>query len=161
MVPIRKILCPTDFSDSARPAFDIACAMARTYRAALAVIHVVAPASARASDGISSPFPIEGRYGLRARLVHDLPTDPDIGVEYHVLEGAVDERILEAARDVAADVIVMGTHGRGGLTRLLLGSAAESVVRRAPCPVLTVRGPLSLPPLPVADEQSRPPTGAA
>ena len=162
MLAIRKILCPTDFSDSARPAFDLACALARDYRAALVVMHVAPPTPAFAPDGIAIPVPVEGPDELRARLVQLHPVDPGMEVEYHVAEGDAGEQLLKAARDTKADVIVMGTHGKSGLTRLLMGSVAESVMRHAPCPVLTVRGPFHLPLAAVATgERHQRPTGAA
>jgi nucleotide-binding universal stress UspA family protein len=162
MLPIRKILCPTDFSDSARPAFELAGALARDYQAALVVVHVAPPTRAFAPDGIAIPFPVEEPYELHARLVHLHPADPGAEAEYHVLEGDAGEQILKAARETNADVIVMGTHGKSGFTRLLMGSVAESVMRQAPCPVLTVRGPFHLPLAPaMTGEQLQHPTGAA
>lgn len=159
MLPIRKILCPTDFSDSARPAFELARALARDYRAALVVVHVAPPTRAFAPDGIALPVPVEEPYELRARVVHLHPVDAGSEVEYRVLEGDAGEQILKASRDTNADVIVMGTHGRSGFTRLLMGSVAESVMRHAPCPVLTVRGPFRLP-LTAAGERQPEPAGA-
>ncbi|MFM8275203.1 MAG: universal stress protein [Gemmata sp.] len=142
MLPIRKILFATDFSDSARPAFECARALARDYRAALVVVHVAAPPRAFAADGIAVPLPVEEPYALHARLVHLHPVEQGVEVEYHVLGGEAAEQILKAAHETRADVIVMGTHGKSALTRLLTGSVAESVMRRATCPVLTLRGPL-------------------
>lgn len=160
MLPIRKILCPTDFSDSARAAFELACALARDYRASLAVVHVAPPPPAYAVEGIAIPLPAEEPDEVRARLVQLYPVTSGVEVEYHVLDGDAGDQIVNAARDAKADVIVMGTHGKSGLTRLLMGSVAESVVRHAPCPVLTVRGPFHLP-LANAVAQQHTPVGAA
>ena len=157
MLPIRTILHPTDFSESSRPAFELACALARDYSAALVVTHVVPPTHVFAPDGIAVPFPAEEPYEARARLARVRPADGHVEVEHRLLEGDPAEMILKLAEDVNADVIVMGTHGTTGLTRLLVGSVAESVMRKAPCPVLTVRGPFRLAPAPAPTvEQTAP-----
>jgi nucleotide-binding universal stress UspA family protein len=146
MLPIHKILHPTDFSDSAKPAFELACALARDYRATLVLVHVVPPTHVFAPDGIAVPFPAQDVYDAQAQLARMHPADPDVAVEYHVRDGDPTAQILKIATDDAVDVIVMGTHGTSGLTRLLVGSVAESVMRKAPCPVLTVRGQFRLSP---------------
>jgi nucleotide-binding universal stress UspA family protein len=144
MLSIRTILHPTDFSESSGPAFELACALARDYSAALVVAHVVPPTRVFAPDGIAVPFPTEEPYEARAQLARVRPTVGGVEVEHRLLEGDPAEMILKLAREVRADVIVMGTHGTGGLTRLLVGSVAESVMRKAPCPVLTVKEPSRL-----------------
>jgi nucleotide-binding universal stress UspA family protein len=146
MLPIRRILHPTDFSDSSRAAFELACALARDYSAALVVAHVVPPTRVFAPDGIAVPLPAEEEYDQRAKLARLHPTDTQIEVDHRLVEGDPAEMILKLAKDTGADVIVMGTHGTTGLTRLLVGSVAESVLRKAPCPVLTVRGPFRIAP---------------
>lgn len=156
MLPIRKILCPTDFSDSARAAFELACALVRDYQANLVVMHVVPLPPAYAVDGIAIPIPAEEPYELRARLVQLHPVASGVEVEYHVLSGDAGDQIVNAARNANADMIVMGTHGKSGLARLLVGSVAESVMRHAPCPVLTVRGPFHLPLTHAASEHQTP-----
>ncbi len=162
MLPIRNILYPTDFSESARPAFELACALARDYRAALVVIHVAPQTRGFAPEGIVIPIPVEESYELHTCLVRFNPVDPSVEVEYHVLEGDASDQILKAAQDAKADLIVMGTHGKSGFTRLLMGSVAESVLRHAPCPVLTVRGPFHLPlDRALAGERHQQPTGTA
>jgi nucleotide-binding universal stress UspA family protein len=148
VLPIRKILHPTDFSESARPAFELACALARDYSAALVVAHVVPSTHVFAPDGIAVAFPPEEPYEVRARLARVRPAEGGIDVEHRLLEGDPAEMILKLALDADADVIVMGTHGATGLTRLLVGSVAESVLRKAPCPVLTVRDTSRLIPAP-------------
>lgn len=162
MLPIRKILCPTDFSDSARAAFEFAGALARDYRASLVVVYVAPPPpSAYAVEGIMIPAPVEDPAELHSRLVQLHPVDSDVDVEYRVLGGDAGDQIVQAARETRADVIVMGTHGRSGLTRFLMGSVAERVMRHAPCPVLTARGPLHLPFTPAATPEHQAPVGAA
>jgi nucleotide-binding universal stress UspA family protein len=141
MLPIRKILFPTDFSDYSRGAFEVACALARDYRAELLVVHVHRPSPIYAPDGIAVAVPAEEPYDLRVKLAQVRSPDPTVRVDHHLLEGNPADELLKVARDKAIDLIVMGTHGSSGLTRLLMGSVAESVLRKAPCPVLTVRTP--------------------
>jgi nucleotide-binding universal stress UspA family protein len=152
MLPIRTILHPTDFSASSRPAFDLACALARDYRADLVIAHAIAPVHVFAPDGIVSASPTEDPIDVHARFGHLRPSDPGVSVDYRAVEGEPADAVLKLARDVGADVIVMGTHGTSGLMRLLVGSVAESVMRKAPCPVLTVRGPFHLTPNPAPAE---------
>lgn len=146
MLPIHTILHPTDFSEASQPALELACALARDYLAKLVLIHVIPPTHVFAPDGIAVPFPPQEPYDLHARLAQMHPADPRVEVDHHVLEGDPTTEILNAATKKNADVIVMGTHGNSGLTRLLVGSVAENVMRKAPCPVLTVRGQFRLSP---------------
>ena len=141
MFPIRKILHPTDFSNRSQAAFEVGCALARDYGAELVVVHVNQPPPVFAPDGIALPGPVEEPYELRARLAGVRPSDPRVKVEYHLLDGDPADEIVKAAKIRGADLIVMGTHGTTGLVRLLMGSVAESVLRKAPCPVLTVKTP--------------------
>lgn len=143
MLPIRKILVPTDFSEHSRAAFDLACALARDYAAELLVLHVYRPPQVYAPDGIAVIVP-EQPLDLQAQLALVRPADPQVKVDHLLVEGDPVEEILRVAGDRGCDLIVMGTHGTTGLARLLMGSVAESVVRRAPCPVLTVRNPVKL-----------------
>ena len=142
MFPIRKILYPTDFSDHSKAAFELACALARDYGAELVIVHVNRPTPIYAPDGIVVGVPIEEPYELRGQLAGVRPSDPRVKFEHHLLDGDPAEEILKAARIQAADLIVMGTHGNTGLARLLMGSVAEHVLRKAPCPVLTIKAPL-------------------
>lgn len=142
MLPIRKILHPTDFSEPSRAAFEFACALARDYGAELIIVHVNKQTPIFAPDGIAVGVPVEEPYELRARLIEVRPTDTRVKYEHHLLEGDPAEEILKAAHSRGADLIVMGTHGNTGLARLLMGSVAECVLRRAECPVLTVKAPI-------------------
>ncbi|MCS7020836.1 MAG: universal stress protein [Gemmataceae bacterium] len=139
MLQIRKILHPTDFSEPSQAAFDLACALARDYGARLLIVHVYPPPPVYAPDGIAIPFPAEEPLALQNRLAAIKPTDSRISYEHRLVEGDPAEKILELANSEHVDLIVMGTHGTTGLARLLVGSVAESVLRKAPCPVLTVR----------------------
>jgi nucleotide-binding universal stress UspA family protein len=137
--PIHTILHPTDFSDYSRGAFELACALARDYGAKLIVLHVNRPPAVYAPDGIVIGAPVEEPYELRAKLAQFRPDDPRVAIEYKLLDGEPAEQILKAATSVNADLIVLGTHGSTGLARLLMGSVAEDVLRKATCPVLTIR----------------------
>jgi nucleotide-binding universal stress UspA family protein len=141
MLPIHTILFPTDFSDHSDNALHLAVAVARDYAARLIVLHVALPPTIIYGEGVVPPDPdtyfAEGRVKLRR-----LTIPADIGaVERRFVEGDPATEILRAVRDSGIDLVVMGTHGRTGLSRLLMGSVAEKTVRRALCPVLTVRMP--------------------
>jgi nucleotide-binding universal stress UspA family protein len=142
MVPIRTILHPTDFSYCARYAFDLASALAKDYGARLVVLHVHAPeVQAFGVLPPMPPVPVEDRSELVARLRDLRPRDSEVPVDYFLRDGAVAAEIVRLAREVSCDLIVMGSHGRTGMSRLLMGGVAEEVSRKAPCPVLTVKGP--------------------
>jgi nucleotide-binding universal stress UspA family protein len=143
MLPIRTILHPTDFSPHSDHAFQVACALARDYVARLVVLHVKPFEMMYSADGYVLPTdPEVARQAKREQLDHLRPPDPAIRVERLLAEGDAVQEILQTAKEVRADVIVLGTHGRTGVGRLLLGSVAEAVLRKAPCPVLTVKTPL-------------------
>jgi nucleotide-binding universal stress UspA family protein len=118
------------------------------------LIHVIPPTHVFAPDGIAVPFPPDEPYDLRVRLAQLRPSDPSVEVDQHVLEGDPATEILKAAATTNTDVIVLGTHGHTGLTRLLVGSVAENVMRKAPCPVLTVRGQFKFSPTVAAAESA-------
>jgi nucleotide-binding universal stress UspA family protein len=141
MLAIRRILYPTDFSELARPAFDLACAIARDYGAELVVCHVLPPPIASVVDGVAVDIPGEVTEQTLARLEQLTAPDPGIPVVHMHAQGEIVREVLRMATERKVDLIVMGTHGRGGLSRLLMGSVAEQVMRKAPCPVLTVKAP--------------------
>jgi len=143
MLPIHTILHPTDFSERSALAFRLACALARDYGARLILLHVTAPPLVAYGEGVViPPTAAEARHDREREELHRLrPADPEVVAEHRLMEGDAVGAILAAARETHADLVVMGTHGRTGLRRLLMGSVAEQVVRRAPCPVLTVRTP--------------------
>ncbi|MGE3807597.1 MAG: universal stress protein [Gemmataceae bacterium] len=141
MLPIKTIVHPTDFSEHAQYAFEMACALARDHGSRILVVHVQAPAPILYGDGMIVP-PDEGfREELKRRLSHVPDAGPGVTVERHLLDGDPVTSILKFAAEQQASLIVMGTHGWTGLSRLLLGSVAEKIVRRATCPVLTVKYP--------------------
>jgi nucleotide-binding universal stress UspA family protein len=137
MLGIRTILHPTDFSPLARHAFEVACALAQDYKARLVLLHVHEP-PVPMGELVPTESPDIREYLMRE--LQGLETPPDVAVDYQLEIGPVAEGILCAAAETKCDLIVIGTHGRGGLGRVLLGSVAESVLRKAQCMVLTVKG---------------------
>ena len=137
----RTILHPTDFSEASKAAFDIAASLARDYDAKLIVAHISPlPEIAYTEGGVMEAGPAL-QEGLRGRLQEIRPADSGVRVEHRLVEGDAAEEILRLAKAEHCDVIVLGTHGRTGLNRVLMGSVAEEVSRHAECPVLTVREP--------------------
>jgi nucleotide-binding universal stress UspA family protein len=147
MMPIRRILFPTDFSESADHAWMFALQFAQDFGAEVHVLHVVAPPP-RLTEAYSMNFdPAKFAAVVTAeaetsldRLVEGAKDrhltfhrEVRIGVDFH--------EIIDYARKYEIDLIVMATHGRTGLAHALVGSVAEKVVRKASCPVLTVKHP--------------------
>src|SRR5262245_19007047 len=143
MLSIKSILHPTDFSDRAAYAFQLASALARDHGSRLLICHVNQPPPPVVGEfGTAPPEPPDALEDLKEQLHAVRPADDTIPCEYYLLEGEPAEAIVDLARRTSCDLIALGTHGRRGLARLLMGSVAEQVVRTAPCPVLTVRTPL-------------------
>jgi nucleotide-binding universal stress UspA family protein len=141
-----RVLHPTDFSQASAPAFARAVETARADRGELIIAHVL-PMIVVPSDGYMSPKAFDeiekaNRAHASRRLAALAARARKRGVRVRtlLLDGAPWEAITRTARGQRASVIVMGTHGRSGLTKLFLGSVAERVIARAPCPVTTVRG---------------------
>jgi nucleotide-binding universal stress UspA family protein len=142
----RRIVHPTDFSPASRPAFRKALALAKENRAALLLLHVLPAIPIVADEYISANAYVEMLRGHRAqgqkqveRLVRRVKA-AGVRATGTVLEfGGIAEQIARFAKRQRADLILMGTHGHGILARVLLGSVAERVLSRAPCPVMTVR----------------------
>jgi nucleotide-binding universal stress UspA family protein len=141
MLPIRTILHPTDFTDYSNYAFRLACSLARDYGARLLVLHVTPPVVVY-GERLALPPPPAPKEPLVARLAQLVAQDPKVPMQHRLAEGDAATEILRVAQEIKPELIVMGTHGRTGLGRLLMGSVAEQVVRRAPCPVVTVKAPL-------------------
>jgi nucleotide-binding universal stress UspA family protein len=140
MLPIHRILHPTDFSDRSDNAFQVACALARDHNATLIVLHVQ-PSSQIFSSEAFNTTAIGGIDSPQRRLRTVQPFDPAVKIEHKLVEGDPATEILRVAHESDCDLIVMGTHGWTGLSRLLMGSVAAEVVRKATCPVLTVKTP--------------------
>jgi universal stress protein A len=139
MLAIQTILHPTDFSERSDQAFRLACSLARDHGARVVLLHV-APPPATAIGGVMTPEP-GGHEDCWEQLRRRQPDDPRVSVERLLAVDSPGEGILHAIRETHCDLVVMGTHGRTGLGRLLMGSVAEQVVRKAPCLVLTVKVP--------------------
>ena len=147
MKRIRRILHPTDFSRASGAVFLKAVALAKENRAELLLVHVLLPPTPFIGDGYVSPKTYEeleaaARRGAQRELAKVLARAQraKARVKAVLLEGVPYDWITWAARSKRADLIVMGTHGRTGLSKFFLGSVAERVIALAPCPVLTVRG---------------------
>ncbi len=140
MFPISNILHPTDFSSYSDHAFEVACSLARDYGAALGRFACRAPPSVVYTE---DPVPPETDLVLKdaeKQLEQLRAPDPEFHFERRIAEGQPVEEILKAIDNLDADLVVLGTHGRTGLQRLLMGSVAEQVLRKSSCPVLTVKG---------------------
>ena len=143
MIQIKRVLCPTDFSECAEHALKYAIELARRFESKLYLLHVldtrvyghlepfastvwsIYDAKEQAAKGIAEIIPEQERKALHS--------------ESQIREGTPFVEIIKFAREAEIDLIVLGTHGRTGLSHMLMGSVAEKVVRKAPCPVLTIR----------------------
>jgi len=139
-LPFKKILSPVDFGENSLAALDVAATLARQAAATVIVLHVVTL--------VMSPGEVPGEIELyRAQeaeakeKLKDIVADRLKGVDHQIVIRIGDPAkvILMAAETLAADVVVMATHGRTGISRMLMGSVTERVLRDSPCPVLTVR----------------------
>jgi nucleotide-binding universal stress UspA family protein len=144
MVSFKTILHPTDFSPASEYAFHLACSLARDHRARLIVLHV--NPSLSVMHGTLAPH--ENLEGYHEKLWEEfnrlVATDPrtrEVNLKSELLVGDPVKEILRMARERDCDLIVLGTHGRTGLFRLLMGSVAEEILRKAPCPVLAAKAP--------------------
>jgi nucleotide-binding universal stress UspA family protein len=142
MIRITKILYPTDFSSYSNQAYFHAIALAENHGASLTILFVQTPDSS--APGASGDESFTRSY-WRNQLEQIRPTNPDIAVRHVLLNGDPAEEIVRYGRDAGMDLIVMGTHGRTGVERLVLGSVAEKVLRDASCSVLVVKLPKGLP----------------
>lgn len=140
---IDRILCPTDFSVFSSQALRHAMALARTFHSRLRVVHVI-PSGVPGVDPVYGGAPWlltpedRGRAEGELRRFLEPVREARVDHETEVREGEPWREIERAAAEMEADLVVLGTHGRSGLERLVIGSVAEKVVRRLPCPVLTV-----------------------
>jgi nucleotide-binding universal stress UspA family protein len=139
MKTIQTILHPTDLSESAAAALELAVRLARAHQARLILLHVAAPPVLYGELGMTIPVPEMQKEILEADRVKLERLAAGSGMECRVVEGAAAAEILRVAREGSCDLIVMGTHGRGVVARLLLGSVASAVMRHAPCPVLAIK----------------------
>ena len=135
MIYVRNILYATDFSSYSNQAYFHAVALAEVHGASLTILYVYTAAS------VAGRELDEDRQYWRSQLEQIRPTNPDIPVHHVFLEGDPAAEIVRYAKDANIDQIVMGTHGRTGVDRLLMGSVAEKVMRDAPCSVMVVKLP--------------------
>ena len=145
MFAVHKILHPTDFGLQAARAFEAACDLAHKYKADLVLLHVTAPMviygemdSDLLRDRITSEQAAQQLESISA-------LEPSLKIDRRVSEGEPSYEIVQTAKDKGCDLIVVGSHGRRGLARLLLGSVAKSVLRDAACPVLVVNDKVAEP----------------
>jgi universal stress protein A len=141
----KRILCATDFSETAEAAWDLACELARLHRAELQLVHVFVELPLYSMAEVPGPAVAqvwdEQRAWVQKALDERVAAASTTGLTVRALlkTGAPAAAITETATEERSDLIVIGTHGRTGLNRLVIGSVAERVVRIAPCPVLTVK----------------------
>jgi nucleotide-binding universal stress UspA family protein len=141
MLTVHGILHPTDFSDLSNNAFRLACGLAQDYHAPLHILHVATAFEAYKGEQIFAKH-------SEQYLANDWEKLGEYkwpGIEIHRLleEGEPAEQIIRASHSIPCDFIVMGSHGRSGLARLLLGSVAEHVLRDATCQVIIVKAPVA------------------
>ena len=148
MIELHRILVPTDFSKFSQIALTYASALAEKFTAALYLLHVVQDLAVFIPDMITVAPPPAPTVEQMTKAVQDafdrivkenkLDRFP---IHREVREGTPFYEIVRYAKEQKIDLIIMGTHGHTGLTHMLLGSVTEKVVRKAPCPVLTIRHP--------------------
>jgi nucleotide-binding universal stress UspA family protein len=142
-VQLKQILIPIDFSDYSDQALRWGVSLAQKYGAQLLLLHVIPEVleevSARESAGEQLVIDLTAEVEAQLHEIARQGLKEGVAVDVRVADGEPADAILRIARQEKVDLIVMGTHGRTGLSHLLLGSTAEAVVRAAACPVFTVR----------------------
>lgn len=143
---IKQILFPTDLSSHHNAALSFASLLAAEARATLHILHVDDLRNLRTQrtdmgDSTRTAWDQNDRVRIREELIEIGPTVPHVAHEHHYRRGAPAAEILKFAQTKGVDLIVMSSHGRTGLVRLVMGSVAEEVMRKAPCPVLIVKQP--------------------
>lgn len=136
---MATILFPTDFSTASDAALAHAEAVAKQSNAKLLIVHVEEPPLAYGGGELYYGLPEPSSERIRKMLDDVRPKDPSVAFSHRLVMGDPAGEIVRIAGEEKVDSIVLGTHGRTGLSRLLMGSVAEGVVRRAPCPVLVYR----------------------
>lgn len=142
MIRIKKILYPTDFSSHSTQAYFHAIALAESHGASLTVLFVYHPDMITPGE---PPDEASARRYWREQLEGIRPINPNISVHHILLEGDPAGQIVRYCQDAGMDLVVMGTHGRTGVERMLMGSVAEKVLRESPCSVLVVKLPRGQP----------------
>jgi nucleotide-binding universal stress UspA family protein len=134
-----KILFPTDFSTAGQAALTMATRLAKGSGAKLLIVHVEEPPMAYGGGELYYGIEEPDQEQLKKMLSEVVPTDPAVACEHRLMIGSPATAIVHLAEQEDVEMIVMPTHGRTGLLRMLMGSVAEEVVRKAKCPVLTVK----------------------
>ncbi|GAN33743.1 MAG: universal stress protein [Candidatus Brocadia sp. AMX2] len=146
MIKLKKILCPIDFSECSLYALSYAIDLSVKEHASLCLIHVIETHISDIGDIMKQiDLLLDGEQieSLRVKLLNLIPHDirATIHAESIVEKGIPFMEIMKTAKEKRIDLIVMGTHGRTGLEHILIGSVAERVIQKAPCPVLSIRLP--------------------
>lgn len=146
MIPIKKILCPTDFSEPSREAIKIASELASHFKSELCLVHIVSPVPILPfPEGIPPTFDIRSyqqeldassRKALQ-EVVHQMESN-QVYSRFIMVQGDPAHQITDLAREEKPDIMVLSTHGKTEWERLIFGSVAEKVIRLAPCPVLLI-----------------------
>lgn len=135
MIHIERILYPTDFSSYSNQAYFHAVSLAKAHNASLTILYVIDPEKTATPEG-------QGPEAYwRSQIEQVRPLDDSIPLSHVVLQGDPATEIVRHVRQARINLVVMGTHGRSGVDRLLMGSVAERVLRDAPCSVLVVKMP--------------------
>ena len=135
----KTILFPTDFSTASDAALVHAESLARQMNARLLIVHVEEPPLAYGGGELYYGLPEPNSERILKMLEDVRPADPSVPYTHRLTMGDPAGEVVRMAADEHAEMIILGTHGRTGMTRLLMGSVAEAIVRRAPCPVLVYR----------------------
>jgi universal stress protein A len=148
MFPLKKVLCPVDFSEPSFEGLKAAVELARTYSAELILLNVIQPLHAIAAPGVPASYSVREYYEEMSQAARKSFEDivenrvpKGIVVRTKILEGHPADEIVREAEAEKVDIIVTATHGWTGWRRFIFGSVAEKVVRLSTCPVLTVPGP--------------------
>ncbi|MCF3096941.1 universal stress protein [Aeromonas australiensis] len=142
MPSIKTLLCPVDFSQMSQAVLDYAVFMAQSHQAQLKLIHVVDQLHGFDSYKILHMTAVEITHEMERQArsqLKELITGLPVAATFDIRFGRAADEIIIQAKEDEVELIVMGSHGRSGISHLLVGSVAESVVRHAPCPVLVVR----------------------
>jgi nucleotide-binding universal stress UspA family protein len=147
MTRFRRILCASDFSTTSGRAFTVAVGLARTMRSRLTIVYAHVPIAPLVPEQVIDSITLnrldrEARRWVERHIAGLVGRATKAGVRAaaRTVTGDPSAQIVRTARSTRADLIVIGTHGRRGISKFLLGSVAERVIATAPCPVLTVRG---------------------
>ena len=148
MIDLKRILLPTDFSDFSKSSLPWGCEFAEKFGAELHLLHVLQDLIAMVPEpGLAFPPPGDYLRELQDAAERALSQLPDeewcsrVSIVRATRQGPPFVEIIRYARENDIDLMILGTHGRSGLAHVLLGSVAERVVRKSPCPVLTIRPP--------------------